>query len=69
MKLHYSKGRFEALRDKKPPLALSAVGKRIDTPVLKAIFIVPGGKLLGVIGGQPGDEKGGADFFIVKLPQ
>jgi hypothetical protein len=69
MKLHYAKGRFEALREKKPPLALSPVGKRIDTPVIKAIFVVPGGKLLGVFGGQEGDEKGGVDFFIVKLPQ
>jgi hypothetical protein len=68
-KLRYAKGRLEVLREKKPAAALSQVGKRMDTPVVKAIFIVPGGKLLGVFGGQEGDEKGGQDFFIFKLPQ
>jgi hypothetical protein len=70
MKLKYTKGKLEALREGKPAVALKqAGGKRIDATTLLAIFIVPGGKLLGVLAPPGADAKGLVqEFYVFKLP-
>lgn len=70
MKLKYSKGRFEALREGKPAAAIrQAGGKKLSTDTLFAIFVVPDSKLLGVLAPPSGDARGLVqEFFVFKLP-
>jgi hypothetical protein len=70
MKLKYTKGKLEGVREGKPAVALKqAGGKRIEATTLLAIFIVPGGKLLGVLAPPGADAKGLVqEFYVFKLP-
>jgi hypothetical protein len=70
MKLKYTKGKIEALREGKPAARLTQAGtKRLDAPTLLAVFVVPDSKLLGVFAPPSGDAKGLVqDFYIFKLP-
>ncbi len=70
LKLKYGKGNLSAIRKGKPNATLSQVGgKRIDAPAIQAVFIVPGGKLLGVYSAPKGDPSGPAeDFYVFKMP-
>ncbi|MFO0755419.1 MAG: hypothetical protein U0359_02945 [Byssovorax sp.] len=70
LKLKYSKGRLESLRKGKPSASLAqVVGKRLDAPAIQAVFLIPGGKLLGVFAAPKGDPSGPAeDFYVFKLP-
>jgi hypothetical protein len=70
LKLKYGSGRLSALRKGKPPASLAQVGgKRLDAPSLQAVFIVPGGKLLGAYSAPKGDPSGPAeDFYVFKMP-
>jgi hypothetical protein len=70
MKLKYTKGKLEALREGKPAARLNvAGGKRLDSPGLLAVFVVPDSKVLAAFG-TPADTKGGLvqDFYVFKLP-
>lgn len=68
MKLKYARGALSVLREGKPAARLSQVGgKRLDTPTLDAVFVIPGTKLLGVFASPAGDGNG-ADFYLLKLP-
>lgn len=70
MKLKYTKGKIEALREGKPAARLQQAGsKRLDAQTLFAVFVVPDSKLLGVLAPPSGDAKGLVqDFYIFKLP-
>lgn len=70
MKLKYTKGKIEALREGKPPARLVQAGsKRLDAATLLAVFVVPDSKLLGVFAPPSRDAKGLVqDFYIFKLP-
>lgn len=68
MKLHYTKGKMEVLREGKPALGLGAIGKRIDAKSPLAVFVVPDKKFMAVFA-QPGDAKGVVqELYLVKLP-
>jgi hypothetical protein len=69
-RLKYSKGTLAAIRKGKPSAMLAQVGgKRIDAPAIQAVFIVPGGKLLGAYSAPKGYPSGPAeDFYIFKMP-
>jgi|GEM_PF-2722587 hypothetical protein len=70
MKLKYTKGKIEALREGKPAARLTQAGsKKLDAPTLMAVFVVPDSKLLGVFAPPSGDAKGLVqEFYIFKLP-
>lgn len=70
MKLKYTKGKLEALREGKPAARLTLQGgKRLDAPTLLAVFVIPDSKLLGVLAPPSGDAKGLVqDFYVFKLP-
>lgn len=70
LKLKYAKGTLAAIRKGKPNATLAQVGgKRIDAPAIQAVFIVPGGKLLGAYSAPKGDPSGPAeDFYVFKMP-
>jgi hypothetical protein len=70
LKLKYGKGTLAAIRKGKPNATLAQVGgKRIDAPAIQAVFIVPGGKLLGAYSAPKGDPSGPAeDFYVFKMP-
>jgi hypothetical protein len=70
LKLRYSKGTLAAIRKGKPNAPLAQVGgKRIDAPSIQAVFIVPGGKLLGAYSAPKGHPSGPAeDFYVFKMP-
>jgi hypothetical protein len=70
MKLKYTKGKIEALREGKPAARLTQAGtKRLDAPTLFAVFVVPDAKLLGVFAPPSGDAKGQVqEFYLFKLP-
>jgi hypothetical protein len=70
MKLKYTKGKIEALREGKPAARLTQAGsKKLDAPTLMAVFVVPDSKLLGVFAAPSGDAKGLVqEFYIFKLP-
>ncbi|EYF01537.1 hypothetical protein [Chondromyces apiculatus] len=66
MKLKYTSGRLEGLREGKPPLTLGRLGTK--APELLAVFVVPDVKRLGVLA-KPADGKGVVqELHIVKLP-
>jgi hypothetical protein len=70
LKLKYGKGTLAAIRKGKPNATLAQVGgKRIDAPAIQAVFVVPGGKLLGAYSAPKGDPSGPAeDFYVFKMP-
>lgn len=70
MKLRYSKGRLEGLREGKPPLALgSAWGTVPDAPELLAIFLVPDAKRIAAFGKPVKGPKGVVqELYVFKLP-
>lgn len=70
MKLKYTKGKIEALREGKPAARLQQAGnKKLDAETLFAVFVVPDSKLLGVFAPPSADAKGLVqDFYIFKLP-
>jgi len=68
MKLKWSKGKIEGVKEgEKKPVAFTAVGGRLDISALKALYIVPDSKLLGVFGtpSKPGFVQ---TFHVVKMP-
>ena len=66
MKLKYTGGRLEGLREGKPHATLGRLGTK--APELLAIFVIPESKLLGVMG-KPADGKGVVqELYVVKLP-
>ncbi len=67
MKLKWSKGRIEGVKEGQKPVAFTAAGGRLDISALKAIFLVPDTKLLGVLGtpSKPGVLQ---TFHVVKMP-
>jgi hypothetical protein len=68
LKLTYSKGKLEAKREGKPAARVSETGgKRLDAPMLEAVFVVPGSKLLGVFASSSADAAG-SEFYVLKLP-
>lgn len=68
MKLKYSNGRMEGLKDGKKTAAFTVVGGRLDASGLKAIFVVPDSKLLGVFV-TPAKEPGVVQtFHLLKMP-
>jgi hypothetical protein len=70
MKLKYTKGKLESVREGKPAARLTLLGgKRLDAPTLLAIFVIPDTQLLGVFAAPSGDAKGMVqDFYVFKLP-
>jgi hypothetical protein len=67
MKLKYTNGRLEGLREGKPAASLGQVGTR--KPELLAIFVIPDVKRLGVFAKPSGDAKGVMqEFHVLKLP-
>jgi hypothetical protein len=70
MKLKYTKGKLESLREGKPAARLTLLGgKRLDAPTLMAVFIIPDTQLLGAFAAPSGDAKGMVqDFYVFKLP-
>lgn len=70
MKLKYTKGRFDSIKDGKTAGQLRQVGgKKLSAESPFAIFIVPDSKFLGVLAPPSGDAKGLVqDFFLFKLP-
>lgn len=68
MKLKYSKGKMEGIKEGAKPVAFSVVGGRIDASALKAIFVVPDTKLLGVLV-TPAKANGVVQtFHLFKMP-
>ncbi|MDC0748039.1 hypothetical protein [Polyangium mundeleinium] len=68
MKLKWSKGKIEGVKEgEKKAVAFTAVGGKLDISALKAIYIVPDSKLLGVFGtpSKPGFVQ---TFHVVKMP-
>ncbi|AKT40005.1 hypothetical protein [Chondromyces crocatus] len=66
MKLRYTGGRLEGLREGKPAATLGRLGAK--APELLAIFVVPESKRLGVLV-KPADGKGVVqELHVVKLP-
>ncbi len=69
LKLKYTKGKLEALREGKPPATLGRIGAAGDTPEILAIFVVPDTKLLAVFA-KPGRNPKNVvqELSVVKLP-
>lgn len=65
MKLRYTGGRLEGVREGKPVARLGTVGR--GEPKLLAIFVVPDSKLLAGFAAPDGDE-GRTELFVVRLP-
>lgn len=67
MKLRYTGGRLEALREGKPAATL---GRLTKSPEILAIFPVPEAKRLAILAKPAGDAKGVVqELHVVKLPQ
>jgi hypothetical protein len=62
MKLRYSNGRLEALREGKPAVTLG----QVKSQELLAVFVIPDVKRLGVFAKSGGSAV--QDFHVVKLP-
>ncbi|MDI1443434.1 hypothetical protein [Polyangium sp. 6x1] len=67
MKLKWSKGKIEGVKEGQKPTPFTAAGGKLDISALKAIYIVPDSKLLGVFGtpSKPGFVQ---TFHVVKMP-
>ncbi|MDI3285870.1 hypothetical protein [Polyangium sp. 15x6] len=67
MKLKWSKGKIEGVKEGQKPVAFTAAGGKLDISALKAIYVVPDSKLLGVFGtpSKPGFVQ---TFHVVKMP-
>ena len=68
MKLKWSKGRMEGVKEgDKKTVAFTAQGGRADISALKAIYVVPESKLLGIFGtpSKPGFVQ---TFHVLKMP-
>ncbi len=68
MKLKYDKGRLEGVKEGKPKVQLQVAGGRMDAAGLKAIFLPPDSKLVGVFA-TPAKQTGIVQtFHVFKLP-
>jgi len=68
MKLKWSGGKIQGLKEGKKPVTFSVAGGRLDISELKAIFLVPDTNLLGVLG-TPAKLPGVVQtFHVVKMP-
>ena len=67
MKLKWSKGKIEGVKEGQKPVAFTTQGGKLDISALKAIYVVPDAKLLGVFGtpAKPGFVQA---FHVVKVP-
>jgi len=68
MKLRFDKGRVEGVKEGKPKVQLAVAGGRMDAASLKAIFLPPDSKLVGVFA-TPTKQTGIVQtFHVLKLP-
>jgi hypothetical protein len=67
MKLKYTKGRVDGLKEGAKPVAFTVAGGRLDAPSLKAVFLVPDTKLLGVFA-TPSKAGVVQTFHVLKMP-
>jgi hypothetical protein len=68
MKLKYDKGRLEGVKEGKPKVQFTVAGGRMDAAGLKAIFLPPDSKLVGVFA-TPAKQTGIVQtFHVLKMP-